>query len=77
MRTLLPYLGTQHAVEELEPFRQLTGDEKFWLYGESYGSQDAQTYAAMHEDHLAGLSLDGTVDLHSVGLNIKYTKRSP
>ncbi len=50
-------------MEDLEVFRQIIGDEKFWLYGESYGTQYAQTYAAMHNDHLAGLILDGTVDL--------------
>lgn len=61
--SLLPYLGTKQAVEDLELFRQMVGDEKFWLYGESYGTQYAQTYAAAHSDHLAGLILDGTVDL--------------
>ena len=60
---LLSFLGTRQAVEDLEYFRQLIGDEKFWLYGESYGTQYAQTYAAAHGDHLAGLILDGTVDL--------------
>jgi pimeloyl-ACP methyl ester carboxylesterase len=60
---LLPYLGTEQAVEDLEIFRQIIGDEKFWLYGESYGTQYAQTYAAVHGEHLAGLILDGTVDL--------------
>lgn len=61
--SLLPYLGTKQAVEDLEIFRQLVGDETFWLYGESYGTQYAQTYASAHSDHLAGLILDGTVDL--------------
>lgn len=65
---LLPYLGTKQAVEDLELFRQLVGDEKFWLYGESYGTQYAQTYAAAHGDHLAGLILDGTVDLTFNGI---------
>jgi len=60
---LLPYLGTKQAIEDLETFRQMIGDEKFWLYGESYGTQYAQTYAAAHSEHLAGLILDGTVDL--------------
>src|SRR5512147_2501529 len=59
----LPYLGTQQAVADLDRFRQLMQDEKFWLYGESYGTQYAQTYAAAHGNHLAGLILDGTVDL--------------
>jgi pimeloyl-ACP methyl ester carboxylesterase len=60
---MLPYLGTRQAVEDLEAFRQAVGDEKFWLYGESYGTQYAQTYAAAHPDRLAGLILDGVVDL--------------
>ena len=59
----LRFFGTRQAVEDLESFRQAIGDEKFWLYGESYGTQFAQTYAAAHADHLAGLILDGTVDL--------------
>jgi pimeloyl-ACP methyl ester carboxylesterase len=65
---LLPYLGTRQAVEDLEIFRQIIGDEKFWLYGESYGTQYAQTYAAVHGEHLAGLILDGTVDLTFSGI---------
>ncbi|MEK7324763.1 MAG: alpha/beta hydrolase, partial [Chloroflexota bacterium] len=59
----LRFFSTRQAVEDLESFRQIIGDEKFWLYGESYGTQFAQTYAAAHADHLAGLILDGTVDL--------------
>jgi pimeloyl-ACP methyl ester carboxylesterase len=64
----LPYLGTQQAVEDLERFRQIMQDDKFWLYGESYGTQYVQTYAAVHGNHLAGLILDGTVDLTLSGL---------
>jgi len=67
--SILPYLGTKQAVEDLEAFRQLIGDETFWLYGESYGTQYAQTYAATHGDHLAGMLLDGTVDLTFDGIN--------
>ncbi len=64
---LLPFLGTDQAVEDLELFRQTMQDETFWLYGESYGTQYAQTYARAHGDHLAGLILDGTVDLTLTG----------
>lgn len=60
---LLPYLDTAQAAEDLEAFRALMGDEKFWLYGESYGTQFSQMYAAAHPDRLAGLILDGTVDI--------------
>lgn len=64
---ILQYLGTNQAVEDLEAFRQLMQDDKFWLYGESYGTQYAQTYAAAHTANLAGLILDGTVDLTLTG----------
>ena len=72
---LLPYLGTRQAVEDLEVFRQIIGDEKFWLYGESYGTQYAQTYAAFHGEYLAGLILDGTVDLTYNGFEY-YTQQA-
>lgn len=64
---LLPYLGTEQAIEDLEYFRTLMKDDKFWLYGESYGTQYAQTYAAKYGEHLNGLILDGTVDLTLTG----------
>ena len=60
---LLPYLGTAQAAEDLESFRQLLQDDRWWLYGESYGTQLSQTYTAAHPEHLGGLVLDGTVDL--------------
>ncbi len=66
--TILPYLGTAQAVQDLEFFRRLMQDDKFWLYGESYGTQYVQTYAAAHGSHLAGMILDGTVDLTLDGL---------
>ncbi|MEX1134829.1 MAG: alpha/beta fold hydrolase [Acidimicrobiia bacterium] len=59
----LPFLSTAQVVEDLEVFRQTFGFEEFVLYGESYGTQLAQTYAAAHGDHLDRLLLDGTVDL--------------
>jgi pimeloyl-ACP methyl ester carboxylesterase len=60
---VLPFLGTQQAVEDLEIFRKIMGQDKFWLYGLSYGTQFAQTYTAAHADRLNSLILDGTVDL--------------
>ncbi|MEX0787702.1 MAG: alpha/beta fold hydrolase [Anaerolineales bacterium] len=65
---LLPYLGTEQAVEDLEVFRQIMQEEQFWLYGESYGTQFVQTYAAAYPDRLAALLLDGPVDLTRTGI---------
>jgi len=63
----LVYFGTDQVAEDLETFRQAIGDEKFMLYGVSYGTAVAQIYAAAHPDRLMGLVLDGTSDLTLTG----------
>ncbi|MBN1451476.1 MAG: alpha/beta fold hydrolase [Anaerolineales bacterium] len=63
----LGFFGTDQVAEDIETFRQVIGDEKFMLYGVSYGTAVAQTYAAAHPDRLMGLVLDGTVDLTLTG----------
>lgn len=60
---LLGYINTEQAVQDLEAFRQVAGDQIIWLYGESYGTQYAQTYAAAYPENVGGLILDGVVDL--------------
>lgn len=65
--SILPYVGTRQAVEDLEAFRRALGSPRIWLYGESYGTQYAQEYAAAHPEALGGLILDGTVDLTLTG----------
>ncbi len=66
---MLPYLGTDQAAQDLEVFRDTFGYEQIVLYGESYGTQLSQTYAAAHGDRVARLILDGTVDLTLEGLD--------
>jgi pimeloyl-ACP methyl ester carboxylesterase len=61
------FFGTNQVAEDIESFRQVIGDDKFMLYGVSYGTAVAQTYAAAHPDHLSGLILDGTIDLTLTG----------
>ena len=61
--SLLPFVGTAQAVEDLHAFREAIGTPQMWLYGVSYGTQYAQTYAAAHGDALEGLVIDGVVDL--------------
>ncbi|MBN1309863.1 MAG: alpha/beta fold hydrolase, partial [Anaerolineae bacterium] len=63
----LRFYNTQQVAEDIEDFREAVGDEQFYLYGVSYGTIVAQTYAAAHPDRLAGLILDGTVDLTLTG----------
>lgn len=59
----LAYYSTTQAVEDLDVFLTWLGGEGVQLYGESYGTQFAQQYAAAHPGHLDGLFLDGPVDL--------------
>ncbi|MBI3169579.1 MAG: alpha/beta fold hydrolase [Chloroflexi bacterium] len=63
----LVFFGTDQVAEDIEFFRYLIGDENFWLYGVSYGTAVAQTYAAAHPDRLAGLILDGTINMTLTG----------
>lgn len=62
-RSDLPFFATAQAVEDLEALRLHLGVEQLHLYGESYGTQYVQTYAAAHPNHVAALILDGVVDL--------------
>jgi pimeloyl-ACP methyl ester carboxylesterase len=63
----LPYFSTRQAVEDLEAFRIWLGVDKLDLYGESYGTQFVQTYAAAHPSHVRTLYVDGPVDLTLTG----------
>ena len=60
---LWPFLSTAQVVEDIETFRQSMGYQTLIVYGESYGTQVAQTYAATHGDHLERMIIDGVVDL--------------
>lgn len=63
----LKFFTTDQVAEDIESFRQAIGDEKFMLYGVSYGTSVAQAYARAHADHLLGLILDGTQDTALTG----------
>ncbi|HEV7200373.1 MAG TPA: alpha/beta hydrolase [Candidatus Limnocylindria bacterium] len=59
----LPYFSTEQASEDLEVFLDWLGAEQIDLYGESYGTQYAQVFAAAHPERIQALLLDGSVDL--------------
>ena len=69
----LPYYATTQAVEDLEVFRAWHGADTLILYGESYGTQFVQEYAAAHPDHVQALIIDGPVDLTRQGTDY-YTE---
>ena len=54
---------TQAAAEDLEAVREALGLGDIILYGDSYGSFLAQTYAYRHGDHIRRLVLDGSYQI--------------
>lgn len=70
----LGFYGTIQAIEDLEVFRQAMGEDQLWLYGESYGTQFIQQYAATYPEHSAAVILDGPVDLTRSGIEY-YTEQ--
>ena len=59
----LAFVSTEQVAEDLEVFRQAFEFDQFVLFGESYGTQVGQTYAAAHGGALDRLVIDGVVDL--------------
>ena len=70
----LKFFTTDQVAEDIESFRQAIGDDKFMLYGVSYGTSVAQAYARAHSDHLSGLILDGTQDTTLSGNEIAFSQ---
>jgi pimeloyl-ACP methyl ester carboxylesterase len=65
----LAFVSTAQAIEDLEVFKETFGFEEFVLFGESYGTQFGQTYAAVHGESLDRLVIDGVVDLKLDGIS--------
>ncbi len=70
----LKFFTTDQVAEDIESFRQAIGDDKFMLYGVSYGTSVAQAYAREHSDRLLGLILDGTQDTTRTGDEIAFSQ---
>jgi len=71
----LKFYKTDQVAEDIESFRQAIGDDKFMLYGVSYGTAVAQAYARAHADHLSGLILDGVEDTTLTGDQTAFSQR--
>lgn len=72
---LLPFVNSDQAIRDSEAFRQRIGAPRVWLYGESYGTQFVQAYAAQFPQAVRGVVLDGVVDLNldAPGFYARYT----
>jgi pimeloyl-ACP methyl ester carboxylesterase len=58
-----PLYGTAYAVDDLAAIVQALGLGRIDLYGDSYGTYFAQTFAARHPDALRSIVLDGAYPL--------------
>lgn len=65
---LLAHVGTDQAVEDLAAFQEIFDFDEFVLFGESYGTQFAQTYAMAYPERLDRMIIDGVVDLTLDGI---------
>jgi pimeloyl-ACP methyl ester carboxylesterase len=59
----LPYYASRQAVEDLEALLDYLDEDRVVLYGESYGTQYVQSFAASHPERVQSLIIDGPVDL--------------
>lgn len=59
----LNFYGTRQVAEDIEAIRAALEEDKIWILGESYGTQVAQWYATSHPERVAGMVLDGPVNL--------------
>lgn len=68
-RQLAAY-ATDRVAEDLEAIRLVLGAPRLHLYGESYGTEVVQHYAARHGPHVAALILDAPVDTTLTGIEL-------
>lgn len=59
---MLPFVGTDDTVRDLEALRMAVGDEKLSYIGFSYGTFIGQRYLAMFPSHVRAMVLDGVVN---------------
>jgi pimeloyl-ACP methyl ester carboxylesterase len=68
---LLPHVGTEDAVRDMDLIRAAVGDDKLTYVGFSYGTALGATYAEQFPTRVRALVLDGGIDpsLDMMGLN--------
>ncbi len=67
-KALLPSMGTDQSVADIEAFRTKIGEAKLYLYGQSYGTQFGQTYVRAYPNSANRMVLDGAVDMTLTGM---------
>ncbi len=60
--SILPYVGTVEAADDLDRIRAALGDARLTYMGQSYGTLLGATYAQMFPTHVRAMVLDGAID---------------
>lgn len=59
---IVPFMGTNENVEDLDRLRAALGDEKLTYWGISYGTRIGYIYALKHPEKVRAIVLDGSID---------------
>ena len=73
----LGHLSTANAARDLDLVRQALREETLSLYGYSYGTYSAATYANLFPTHTRATVLDGTLDVVANATGAPGTERLP
>ena len=73
----LGHLSTANAARDLDLVRQALREETLSLYGYSYGTYSAATYANLFPTHTRATVLDGTLDVVANSTGAPGTERLP
>ncbi|MHC1558348.1 alpha/beta hydrolase [Actinomycetospora sp. C-140] len=73
----LRHLSTANAARDLDLLRQGLGEETLSLYGYSYGTYSAATYANLFPGRTRAMVLDGSLDLVANATGAPGTERVP
>ncbi|GAA4868608.1 alpha/beta hydrolase [Actinomycetospora straminea] len=73
----LGHLSTANAARDVDLVRQALGEETVSLYGYSYGTYSAATYANLFPSHTRAMVLDGSLDLVANAAGAPGTERLP
>jgi pimeloyl-ACP methyl ester carboxylesterase len=74
---LVPHMGTNEVVADLDRIRVAIGDDQLTYWGMSYGTRIGYVYALRHPDRVRAMVLDGSIDPASTLLGLSEGGAAP
>lgn len=69
---VVPYIGTNSTVRDLEAMRVAVGDAKLTYWGTSYGTRIGYVYAHNYPDRVRAMLLSSSIDPHGTWTSFAY-----